>query len=206
MKLDPYKISKFLLNLLLGWVALTFIFLFFSMGMMVDFPCSSGHESMDENGACFLSSHYSEREKSFLSNASFEVSVTTFYAGASGGGCFHKISDSNTIAGMGVTFERDGDVVKIDGRSLAAGEGFKGTDYFGVDPWTIRRYEFKNLGVLRDCRGSLNQSVGNARLIVDGTSGSEISLLKGLLMLVILLLARSAVKRKIKQRQLTLGA
>lgn len=192
--LRVYKVLRVVLWLLLAFIIILGASIIL-LGGFVDFPCFVRY---DEAGDCISMEHASGRWDEVQDETRIETFLTTYEAGWSGGGCNHKIVSQDTLeqyTSVGtLTLEREGETLKVDGKTLEKGQSFKRTHVLIWNPWIIARTQFTNLGVVADCESESPAS----RLVVIGSYGTQISLIKGGLIMLALIAGLVLVSRRLK--------
>jgi hypothetical protein len=149
----------------------------------VDFPCFAFY---DEANRCANLDNIPQDEA--LRDARLQVFLTGTWVDAAGGACYSESVASDRIhlepSALPLDFELRGEELFVNGEPLAAGETFSFTQYWLPNPWVIETVEFTNYGLVPICGLDVP-----ARVVVIGTYGNELSLLKGgLVMLPVLAL------------------
>lgn len=189
-----YKILRVVLWLLLAFTiilgALTIL-----LGGFIDFPCFVRYDEAED---CISMEHASGRWDELQADTRIETFLTTYRAGWSGGGCNHKIASEDTLeqyTAVGtLALEREGETLKVEGKTLRKGQSFKRTKALIWNPWIISRTQFTNVGVVANCEAESPVE----RLVVIGSYGTYIALLKGMAVLAILIGGLVFVNRKLK--------
>ncbi|MBW1995470.1 MAG: hypothetical protein JRI77_13635 [Deltaproteobacteria bacterium] len=183
MHWDKMKALRIVISIALVYYFLTlllvlFVFLF---PLYIDFPCSV---KVSEDG-CLKASFRSEPAKP--EDARIIVFLTSHVAGAQGGGCFERISDTDALPFQEHEFRRDNENLVIDG-VVVLGKGQEWTetkiDSFWV-PWILimRKTSIINRGVV-GCYMPHEGAMGSSKpfgpaLLITGSKGtySEINYL-----------------------------
>ncbi len=170
-----YKILRLALVLALIYSVLTGLATLTLRGA-IDFPCPATYAEEDD---CILL--YTPVGEGDDYSSQIEIFLTSYAAGFSGGGCNHKRSETNVITVQtfvrDLSIVKDGSLLRVDGKVLERGEKFLATNAFHINPWVISRLKFVNLGLVPDCQSGSQHH----RVVILGSYGTEISLLKGLL-------------------------
>ena len=158
--------------LLEGWLSIGF-------WGFIDFPCFERY--IETNNCIDVGGFKQSEDRDIYQIESF---LTSYAAGFSGGGCYNEKSETNTArlqtdAANYLILERDDGILKVNGRILDKGAEFQAINVFYWNPWQISRLRFKNVGLVPDC----GTNPENRRIVIIGSYGTEISLLKGFLIL-----------------------
>jgi hypothetical protein len=139
----------------------------------VDFPCFAFY---DEANRCVDLGGAPSDEA--LQDARLQVFLTGHWVDAAGGACYSESVASDRIhlepSALTLDFELRGEELLVNGEPLAAGGTFSFTDVWPINPWVIETVEFTNYGPVPICGSDVP-----ARVVVIGTYGNELSLLKG---------------------------
>ena len=192
VRIGGYKILRLVILLLLAYTVLTACSIF-TVGGSMDFPCVVTYCASDN---C-ITARVAGREAG--ANAyQIESFLTGYLAGWGGGGCNYGKSETSTLdvqtSVLNLSLERDGDTLKVNGKVLETGTDFQVIDVFAWDPWIISRLRFKNLGMVADCESDTKYQ----RMVIFGSSGTEFSPAKGLLILSSITGGLIFVRRKLK--------
>jgi hypothetical protein len=182
-----YVISSFLL-----WIATWFY------PVYVDFPCFSSYEQVyDQEERC------AKVWNSSAGNASDQKPRIEYYVSEyswfwMGGGCDSESSDTNQLLlstpAKNFSLERAGDSLKVNTRVLAPEGTIQRVGLISMHPWVVHRVEIKNLGVVPICGSESEQK----RLVVAGYHNTEISPLKGLSLILVLLVGLRLTNKRLK--------
>ena len=139
----------------------------------------------DEQSSCIQS--YTENGWDYLDKnqyARIQVFLTFYEIHYAGGFCNHEYSNNDRLnvltSALNLEFEREGDTLKVNGKSVPTGGEFTYTKFWNLNPWTVFRLEFQNNGLRSVCGSSAPSAI-----YVDGSYGSDISLAKAGIVLVI---------------------
>ena len=139
----------------------------------VDFPCFARY---DEANHCVNLDNAPQDET--LRDARLQVYLTGGWVDAAGGACYSESVTSDRIhlepSALTLDFELRGEELLVNGEPLAAGETFSFTDVWPINPWVIETVEFTNYGPVPICGMDVPP-----RVVVIGTYGNELSLFKG---------------------------
>ncbi len=146
----------------------------------IDFPCAVHY---DEANSCLDTSYSWTPSES--SAAQMDVYLSTYIAGWSGGGCDQTPSNT-AIVDIGTSvqtlhLERDGADVIVNGQRIEPGGRYEVDNWFTLHPWVTSNLFFDNLGVIPNCNEN-----DPPRLVLVGTYGTTINLIKGGLILFVL--------------------
>jgi hypothetical protein len=146
----------------------------------IDFPCIAYY---DEANSC-VSQEGPLLAEEDQSEARLQVFLTSSEVGFSGGGCYFEGGASNRVEmetpALDLVFERRGEALFVNGKLLAAGDTFSFTKFWDPNPWLVEKVQFTNYGLVPVCGKDLPE-----RLEVIGTTGNEVSLVKGGLVLLV---------------------
>lgn len=188
-----YRIIQITLLLLLVYSVLTGLS-FFVYGGFMDFPCFVEYVEKDD---CTLS--HGNGEETGENKSQIEIFLTTYTAGFHGGGCNYQESEKATLdvqtSIINLRFERDDSIVKVNGEDLEKGAAFQKTNIFNLNPWIISRIYFRNLGLVSDCESAST----HPRVVIVGSYGTEISIVKGVLITSVVVFVIILVSKKIKR-------
>jgi hypothetical protein len=191
-KKKGYRIVQIALLLLLAYSVLTGLSFFFSGGFM-DFPCFAEYVEQDD---CLLSYRY--EDDTGESTSQIEVFLTTYTAGFRGGGCNYQNSEITTLdvqtSIVDLRLERDDSILKVNGEILAKGATFQKTNILNWSPWIVSRIHLRNLGLVSDCESDST----HPRIVIVGSYGTEVSIVKGVLIISAVIFGFILVNRKIK--------
>jgi len=157
----------------------------------IDFPCFVRY---DEVNQCVLSDGYLVGEED---EERIQVYLDTSQIGFSGMGCNMEESNDDVLgmetSVLSLKFERSGDRLLVNGKELAAGDDFSFTKFWNLNPWTVYTINFTNYGAIPVC-----QSNAPSRIVVMGEYGNELSIIKGIIVLTILLIITFKLSRSSK--------
>jgi hypothetical protein len=160
----------------------------------MDFPCFVRY---DEAGRCL------NVDNTFVNvpdAAEIEVFLTTYSADFSGGGCHHEAVGSgrlsvDTAVGT-LSLERSGETLLVNGSPLAPGETYTERQAFSFDIWETASLEIQNLGVVGLC----GRPEAAPRLLVVGSYGTRLTLLRGAAVTLFLLAALILLIRSLRRK------
>ena len=168
------KVFKILRSIAIAGFVYLVITAFASFGVLAyaDFPCDYYTDY------CF---EYGSPADVNIEDIQIESDLTTTSVGISGGGCDSTYSITNilVIQPFSITLERVGDELLVNGSLLEVGGEFHKIGYFGLNPWSETYIEFHNLGMYECSLSNINP------LVIEGSTGSRISLVKALILFVI---------------------
>ena len=149
-----------------------------------------------------------------FANAKIESFLDKYEIMASGAGCNYAKTKTNFLEvgspPLKVQLERVDDRLRVNNKLLEKGEEFQVTDIFFLHPWGVHKLIIKNLGLVDIC--DLNEALEKfkdeyeidkhsikvePRIVVIGEHGTYFSPIKGLIILIIFILAlNKAIKIK----------
>ena len=161
------------------------VFVFYRMysntdkpGGAIDFPCFIGYRAKDrcvENFAFVGEIEEGKRIQAFIDVKKL---------GYMGAGCHTYKSDTDVVRlkepAASLKLVRQGDLLYVNGKEMPVMETLTITNYRTPNAWLVEKIEFINVGVVSIC-GSKTAP----QLILIGTSWNEVSLTKGIVLLVI---------------------
>jgi hypothetical protein len=167
------SILRLALLILLIYSVLAGLYLI-TFGGFMDFPCPAIY--VEEDDCVSLQTASIEKPENMTQ---IEIFLTSYEAGFKGGGCNHQVTDANTMdvqtSVRDLSFEINGSSFRVNGKVLEKGAKFQATNIFHWNPWIISRLQFENHGLIPDCQSHSEHQ----RLVIIGSYGTEISLLKG---------------------------
>jgi hypothetical protein len=145
----------------------------------VDFPCFAYYD--EENQCVRLDGAVAPDE--VLQEAHLQILLNHHEVGWQGAGCNAENPETDRVvmetSAIDLDFERQGDRLIVNGEPLATGDSFSHTNYWGLNPWVVEKIQFTNYGPIPICDTDVP-----ARVVVIGSYGSELSPLKGTLLLL----------------------
>jgi len=176
MHWDKKKALRIVISLVLVYYFLTLLLVLFAFlfPLYIDSPCNV---QVSEKG-CLDAYFHSEPAKP--EDARVIVFLTTYMAGAHGGGCFERISNTDALPFQEHEFRRDNENLVIDG-VVVLGKGQEWTetkiDFFWV-PWILimRETNIINRGVV-GCYMPREGEIGSSKpfgpaLLITGSTGT----------------------------------
>lgn len=161
------------------------VFVFYRMysntdkpGGAIDFPCFIGYRAKDrcvENFAFVGGIEEGKRIQAFIDVKKL---------GYMGAGCHTYNSDTDVVRlkepAASLKLVRQGDLLYVNGKEMPVMETLTITNYRTPNAWLVEKIEFINVGVVSIC-GSKTAP----QLILIGASWNEVSITKGIVLLVI---------------------
>jgi hypothetical protein len=182
------EILKLLLIFLLVYTVATGLFAFLGGGY-IEFPCIFIRGLIyDPVNNCFKGIGWSIKEGVKVP-PKIEVFLSTYISGWYGEGCHYEKSDANSLEiktsiGKFNLGRMDGDL-KVNGKLLREGERLQFSRIFTLDPWSIAQAEIENSGLVSYCYLPSTEQT----LVIIGNYGTELSFVKGSLILLIICIA-----------------
>ncbi|HET7087324.1 MAG TPA: hypothetical protein VFL17_01610 [Anaerolineae bacterium] len=190
MKINRYQILGSVIMLLFLSAILVGIPAFQHQGW-IDFPCSVRYVRKDD---CLLPINLEGWRPPQIESA-----LDRYEAGWSGEACDYHTSDTRVLFVqtpiLNLSLEIVDDTLKVNGSILDKGAEFQAINILNWNPWRISRIRFENLGLLPYC----DSRVEGKTLQVYGRYGTEVSPIKGVLLLCALAGGQLLVYRKSRQ-------
>lgn len=198
MKIKILKALRFIIIILIIYTLISGYFTFFRGGA-IDFPC---FVTYDEKNNCIQVKENTRENKK--TSPRIEAFFTVYSAGWQGGGCYYESSETNFLeiktSGIKLRLEKINGDLKVNNTILKKNEEFKITKVFTFDPWSIFRLIFENLGLVSNCPvEELKISPLRETIVIVGSYGTEISFIKGFLILLTLALGVIFINRYLKK-------
>ena len=173
------KLRRVVGLVLVYYAVMSFLaFTLFGCWMFIDFPCSDRIES----GGC-----YSGMAGDLSENTKLVVGISSYMAGACGGGCWSEASNENKLVPKyhkNIVFERNGENLIINGQiTLKKNETWQTSSLaFNINPWVniVERATVKNSGIancIASRRGQLDENSPKYDfLLITGSRGTSAEL------------------------------
>ena len=162
-----------------------------------DVPCQYLYGIYDEQGACFAARE--DPPSDYDGASQIETFLTSYQVSYMGGGCYHAKTEADNLDAENYLFQlhlrRISNAVEANGSTINVGNEFQVVNVVHSNPWIISRLQFKNYGEIADC----NATTTNRRVIIIGRLGTEFSLIKGGIIVLILSGALILTNRTLKQ-------
>lgn len=193
-----YKVTSIIITILLiGTIVMLVLIVVavFLLGGFMDFPCFVDY---DLQGQCFrIEDEYLTRAREEgEADPQIELFLDEYSYLFRGGGCIYKESATNALEiatpARDLKLIRSGDNLEINGQIYGPGQALEITNAFYTwNPWLVASTKIVNRGLLTECDAQNEVP----RLIVDGYRGTDISLEKGFIIVLVLFGLRLFVRR-----------